>query len=83
LLKNEIGCQRSLTGVLTGLCGCLLSSCEDDICEGPYVIGNDIPLATSSVGYQDAFLNSILDEVVYMEQPPCVVARGRVRRFAG
>ena len=61
-LKGKIGCQKIFTGVWTGLCGNLLSGRENDICVGPCVIGSDIPLATSSVGHKNVFLNDIFDE---------------------
>jgi len=67
-LKDEIGCQKLLTGVWTELCGYLLSGREDNICADPGVISSDRDI-------KNVFLNDILDEV-YMEQPPGFVAQG-------
>jgi len=57
-LKGEIGCQRFLTGVWAWLCGYVFSSHENDIYADHSVIGNDLPLATSSVEHQECISQS-------------------------
>jgi len=51
------------------------SNCEDDICVNPCVISGDIPLALHQLDVKNVILNCILDEEIYMEQPPDFVAQ--------
>ena len=75
-LKGDIDSQRILTGVCTKLCGYLLTDSEHDILTDLGVLSSNIPLATSSVRHQEYFSQCILDEKVYMKQPPGFIAQG-------
>ena len=63
-LKSEIGCQKILTGVWAIFYGFLLSGSEDDIYADPDVISSDIPLAVSSVIYQECLLMIFLMRMI-------------------
>ena len=52
----------------------LLANCKADICADSYLFGCHLSLAPPSIRFKNAFLNSVPDEEVYMEQLPGFVA---------